>query len=124
MSQILKCVTINLKLAINKNYEIVYWGSTYEMNNTDQFVTQQPSVFNEILCLNILILVKNEKIWVFSGYEKLKWSSAPLWEEYTLYNQVEMGSTYPLYKSTILGPLYVINQYQNLTVHRNPSYLQ
>ena len=38
---------------------------------------------------------------------------------YTLYNQVEMGSTYPLYKSTILGPLYVINQYQKLTGHRN-----
>ena len=41
-----------------------------------------------------------------------------------IYNQVELGATYPLYKSTILGPLYVINQYQNLTVHRNPSYLQ
>ena len=39
-------------------------------------------------------------------------------------NQVELGATYPLYKSTILGPLYVIKQYHNLTVHRNPSYLQ
>ena len=41
-----------------------------------------------------------------------------------IYNQVELGAPYPLYKSTILGPLYVINQYQNLIVHRKPSYLQ
>ena len=26
-----------------------------------------------------------------------------------IYNQVELGATYPLYKSTILGPLYVIS---------------
>ena len=29
-----------------------------------------------------------------------------------IYNQVELGAIYPRYKSTILGPLYVINQYQ------------
>ena len=26
-----------------------------------------------------------------------------------IYNQMELGATYPLYKSTILGPLYVIS---------------
>ena len=37
-----------------------------------------------------------------------------------IHNQVALGSNYPLYKSTILELLYVINQYQNLTVHSNP----
>ena len=41
-----------------------------------------------------------------------------------IHNQVALGSNYPLYKSTILELLYVINQYQNLTVHSNPIYLQ
>ena len=65
------------------------------------------------------ITVPNERDGFYLGYKKLK-----LHFERGIYNQVELGSTYPLYKSTILGPLYVINQYQNLTVRRNPSYFQ
>ena len=65
------------------------------------------------------ITVPNERHGFYSGYKKLK-----LHFERGIYNQVEMGSTYPPYESTILGPLYVINHYQNLTVHRNPFYLQ
>ena len=38
--------------------------------------------------------------------------------------KAELGSTYPLYKSTILRPLYVINQYQNLTGHKSPGETQ
>ena len=60
------------------------------------------------------ITFPNERDGFYLRYKKLK-----LHFERGIYNQVELGSIYPLHKSTILGPLYVINQYQNLTMQRN-----